>query len=255
MCSFLPVRSQSKLVAVEILRREIMQRLLKDKYGILFSLVSVVLWFALCMTMGSSYVHADSVTISNSVSASSNTGHNRASNGEVVEGSGSASVSIITTRNGEVVEHIEESEEVEQGSVQIHVEQSVTDSDTHSSVSITTDGQESETVQHTSEYEVETHTNTQESHETVRIRSDDETNAEHGATSSTTSEPLISSDGETTTSTTVAHESSSIVAHVVDLIESLVTYVTTLFSNQARTDRAQALCDNTYRMSFNLFIS
>jgi len=66
------------------------------------------------------FVLADTTTVINNISASSNTGGNTAESGEVIQGKSEASVKVYTEVNGEVVEDFEKV--VESGTADVKVE-------------------------------------------------------------------------------------------------------------------------------------
>ena len=66
------------------------------------------------------FVLADTTTVINNISASSNTGGNTAESGEVIQGKSEASVKVYTEVNGEVVEDFEKTvESVSGGDVEV----------------------------------------------------------------------------------------------------------------------------------------
>ena len=66
------------------------------------------------------FVLADTTTVINNISASTNTGGNTAGSGEVIQGKSEASVKVYTEVNGEVVEDFEKTvESVSGGDVEV----------------------------------------------------------------------------------------------------------------------------------------
>ena len=68
------------------------------------------------------FVWADTTTVINNISASSNTGGNTAESGEVIQGKSEASVKVYTEVNGEVVEDFEKVVESVIGDVKVEYE-------------------------------------------------------------------------------------------------------------------------------------